>query len=495
MSFFSSGKRPPDNDDSLNEILSTPTLRTELALLVALCSDAMRRDLLATFEPPELPNTKRFPSNNTTAADDLLTPDEESRKSIDSVHQEEAEEERKRQILDIHSAKTQGLKRAALTFFDKWQVSVLRRLGEVLSVRSETVKQARTKAKARADAASQSQRDRRYWRWANGEAPGLDESRADTSSGSCWSVSLDGFNLSVVNLQQDKRVTILSSVLLLLLSLEHYTAHSRVLMLRLTHTLRLPSSVLTSTESKVAHTLLKLAAQQATVDESTKKKADEDATERRWKVGLATVAGAALIGVTGGLAAPLLAAGVGSIMGGLGLGAIATLLGPLATSPLLVGGLFGFYGGKRSGRIMEKYAQEVRDFQFLPTKQTEGYATALETDPTKIADPNEQEKRKLRVAIGISGWLSDETDIVSPWSVLSSTKLEPLACRFEVDALTRLGQSLSSVIKNFAFDFAKYQLVTLLFAGLWPLGLLRMAGMVSINHIFALPVSLPRALT
>ena len=47
-------------------------------------------------------------------------------------------------------------------------------------------------------------------------------------------------------------------------------------------------------------------------------KADDNQSSRKWKVGLASVAGAALIGVTGGLAAPLVAAGIGSVMGGLG---------------------------------------------------------------------------------------------------------------------------------------------------------------------------------
>jgi hypothetical protein len=50
-----------------------------------------------------------------------------------------------------------------------------------------------------------------------------------------------------------------------------------------------------------------------------------------------------LIGVTGGLAAPLVAAGIGTVMGGLGLGATAAagLLGTLAESSIVVGALFG----------------------------------------------------------------------------------------------------------------------------------------------------------
>jgi hypothetical protein len=72
--------------------------------------------------------------------------------------------------------------------------------------------------------------------------------------------------------------------------------------------------------------------------------------------------------VTGGLAAPLLAAGLGTVMGGLGLGVVSTYLGALASSSLLVGSLFGAYGAKMTGKLMEQYAREVQDFEFIPVQ-------------------------------------------------------------------------------------------------------------------------------
>lgn len=72
--------------------------------------------------------------------------------------------------------------------------------------------------------------------------------------------------------------------------------------------------------------------------------------------------------MTGGLAAPLVAAGVGIVMGGLGTGIpiIGGYLGALAGSSVLTGGLFGAYGGKMIGRMMHQYAREVKDFSFAP---------------------------------------------------------------------------------------------------------------------------------
>ena len=75
-----------------------------------------------------------------------------------------------------------------------------------------------------------------------------------------------------------------------------------------------------------------------------------------------------MIGLTGGLAAPILAGAIGGVMGSLGLGAIAALLGPLATNFFLVGGLFGAFGGKMTGGIAEKYAKDVEEFEFIPVR-------------------------------------------------------------------------------------------------------------------------------
>ena len=117
----------------------------------------------------------------------------------------------------------------------------------------------------------------------------------------------------------------------------------------------------------------------------------------------------------GGLAAPLVAAGLGTLLGGIGLGGTvaAGYLGAIAASAPLVGGLFGAYGGKLTGDMMQRYAQQVsivicviysfrklrlpqvKDFAFLPLKPK------LES--------------KLRVTVCISGWLTKEDQITSPW--------------------------------------------------------------------------------
>jgi hypothetical protein len=225
------------------------------------------------------------------------------------------------------------------------------------------------------------------------------------------------------SLPKDKRMLLLHAMLLLLLSLEHYVGHSRILLLHISSSLHLPLHVLSEQEVKVAQGLLE-AAKQMSGKEETEKRSDENKTARRWKVGLAGVAGAALIGVTGGLAAPLVAGAIGTIMGGLGLGATtaAGLLGALAESGVIVGSLFGAYGGRMTGKMMDAYAKEVDDFAFLPLKG----ANQKEPRP---------EDRRLRVTIGISGWLTQKEDIITPWRALGHES-EVFALRWELEALT-----------------------------------------------------------
>jgi hypothetical protein len=222
----------------------------------------------------------------------------------------------------------------------------------------------------------------------------------------------------------------------------------------------------------VARGLLEAADQQLNADAETKKAAEQSSKARKWKVGLASVAGAALIGVTGGLAAPLLAAGVGTVMGGLGLGATAAAgyLGTLASSSVLVGGLFGAYGARMTGRAMDDYAREVEDFGFIPIHH--------QHRPQK----DDKKSRRLRVAIAVSGWLTSKEEVLSPWRYIDSS-IEGFALRWELEAMLKLGNSMESFVKSYAWGYAKGQIVKrtvfgALSAGLWPLSLLKVASVL-----------------
>ncbi|KAJ5666052.1 uncharacterized protein N7477_008500 [Penicillium maclennaniae] len=273
------------------------------------------------------------------------------------------------------------------------------------------------------------------------------------------------------------RLLILHSLLLLLLSLEKYTAYSRVLMLHVASSLGIDIDVLNQDEVKVARGLLDTALALSSQPEAKQqvKKSDDS---RKWKVGIASVAGAVLIGVTGGLAAPLVAAGIGTVMGGLGLGATAAagLLGTLAGSGVVVGGLFGAYGGRMTGRMMDKYAKEVDDFAFIPIRGSRSGRTEDESEAAK-------QDHRLRVTIGVTGWIKEESDFTVPWRVLGSDS-EVFALRWEMEPLMKLGNAISALVTSAAWSVASREVLsrtifaTIMSAVMLPMGLMKVAGIV-----------------
>jgi len=81
------------------------------------------------------------------------------------------------------------------------------------------------------------------------------------------------------------------------------------------------------------------------------------------------------------------------------------------------------------------------------------------------------------VAIGISGWLTDQKEVYEPWKVLG-TQIESFALRFELEAMMGLGNSMTSMVKSVAWSYAKSEIIkrtvfASLAAGLWPLALLK----------------------
>lgn len=100
-------------------------------------------------------------------------------------------------------------------------------------------------------------------------------------------------------LQFAERKTILSSVLLLSLSLEahNYDPRSRTMLHILSLSLQLPSSLLLELEQDVAKILVS-AAMKAD-DEENKKRNEAASYSRKWKMGIAGVAGGLLVGITG----------------------------------------------------------------------------------------------------------------------------------------------------------------------------------------------------
>lgn len=128
-----------------------------------------------------------------------------------------------------------------------------------------------------------------------------------------------------------------------------------------------------------------------------------------------------------------------------------------------------------TGKMMDSYAKEVEDFAFLPLRgEKKRKWTGAKEAPV--------EDRRLRVSIGISGWLTRREDVVDTWRVLGRQS-EVFALRWELEALLKLGTSLESVVKSYAWSLAKKEIIArtmfaALMDALWPIALLKVSKVV-----------------
>lgn len=137
---------------------------------------------------------------------------------------------------------------------------------------------------------------------------------------------------------------------------------------------------------------------------------------------------------------------------------------------------------------MDKYAKEVEDFKFIPLEPESGpeFKPPSADGGSEItkdkAETQGQENRRLRVTIGINGWLNSEDDITKPWRALDSAS-EVFALRYEMKTLLSLGTALKDLVSSFAWKTLKVEIIkrtvlATLFAALWPIQIIAAASNV-----------------
>ncbi|KAL9039869.1 MAG: hypothetical protein Q9180_002270 [Flavoplaca navasiana] len=459
-------EKKPDPEQDLTTFLSESQCK-DFTLLVATITERMRRSIQDNFDARA---TLTLLGDSTKSEEEKINSPDIDPGNVDVSAYEKERKTLAQREKDLSAPDVKKLKEDALSNYDEWRLSFMKRAVEAVKVDSEADKQITEAAE-------------------NYEAPITATARTQTASGEAGEkveqkapkleVIFPRIKTSLTKLSLSQRRLVLHSVLLLLISLERYSARSRVLLLYLTSSLKIGAKALQEEEVKIAKGLLE-SAQQINADKEAQEKIDASQTSRKWKMRAATVAGAAVVGITGGMAAPMVASGVGAIMGGLGLGATAAAgwvdLGSVAGSTYLVGALFGAYGGSMTGQMMENLSREVEDFAFLPVH---GRRKEFEDESEAAAE----EDRRLRITIGITGWLTEKEEIVKPWRVLS-TASEIFALRWELETLINLGNSMKTMLSSAAWGYAQSQVIQqTMFAELmssvtWPMGLAKVARVV-----------------
>ena len=443
--------KPDENEQDLKSILSNPQCE-DLVKLTSSIMDRMRKTIEDNFDAAAtLTKIGREGTGEVSLENLDFDPG-----TVDVGEYDQERKLRDERQKELSKPKITELKKANLKWFDDWRAGFLQRV-------TYTVAPEKTVPPRQAHVDEV--------REAPAESKGLDGDRPPPKLEQLF----PRIRTSLTKLPIKRRELILHSFLLLLLSLENYNAASRVFLLHLTSSLKLGLKSLREDEENTAKGLLQAAKQLAASKETIQKGKDSEES-RRWKMRLATVAGAAIVGISGGYAAPLIAASVGTMMSEMGLGATAAAgyLGSVAGNTYLVGSMFGAYGGRMTGEMMRNLSADVQDFAFLPVHG--------ERKEHKDSIEAATDSRRLRVTIAISGWLLEKEEVLTPWRVLNESA-EVFALRFELETLMKLGQSIHTMNSNNAYGYAQSAFATRaayteLSSAIWPLALVKIARVV-----------------
>ncbi|KAI5466876.1 hypothetical protein BGZ63DRAFT_344656 [Mariannaea sp. PMI_226] len=282
---------------------------------------------------------------------------------------------------------------------------------------------------------------------------------------------------SLWTLPLEKRKTLLHISHLLLLSLQEYSSYTRLLLLYLTSSLNILLRFFQEEETRLAQGLSQVALK-AFEEHVPEQKLDENKAPRRPK-------GKLLNPLTPGKLAPaLVEIGIGTAHNGHGLipGMAASLMGAMADNGLVSGPMFGIYVARPTSKMLESCSREIQDFGLVPVQDeiAPDYADAKKI-PT--------EDRRLRIVVGINGWLVDENAIVRPWAFLGS-HAEVFSLRWDMSILLSLGNALETVTKSAAWSMAKKEIASrtskslsvIVYSSLmeasWPAGLMKISKIV-----------------
>ncbi|XP_059190004.1 transmembrane and coiled-coil domain-containing protein 4 [Centropristis striata] len=236
-----------------------------------------------------------------------------------------------------------------------------------------------------------------------------------------------------------------------------YDARSRVLVRHVSCLLRVLPQQLEEFEGTLGERLRE-GGEESEEESSRRRRRERGRKLRRYLlIGLATVGGGTVIGVTGGLAAPLVAAGAGAVLGAGGAAALGS-----ATGIAIMASLFGAAGAGLTGYKMNKCVGAIEEFEFLPLSSG----------------------KHLHLTIAVTGWLCSGKygSFQAPWCSLGECG-EQYCLVWESRFLRDLGSAMASLLDGLvsmvAQEALKYTVLSGIVAALtWPASLLAAASVI-----------------
>ncbi|KAJ8370994.1 hypothetical protein SKAU_G00110220 [Synaphobranchus kaupii] len=236
-----------------------------------------------------------------------------------------------------------------------------------------------------------------------------------------------------------------------------YDARARVLIRHVSCLLRVSPQQLEEFEETLGERLIE-GGEESEEESSRRRRKERGRKLRRYLlIGLATVGGGTVIGVTGGLAAPLVAAGAGAVLGAGGAAALGS-----AAGIAIMASLFGAAGAGLAGYKMNKRVGAIEEFEFLPLSSG----------------------KRLNVTVAVTGWLCSGkySSFQSPWSSLGVCG-EQYCLVWESRFLRDLGSALDSLLDGLVSIVAQEALKYTILAGIvtaltWPASILAVASVI-----------------
>jgi hypothetical protein len=222
-----------------------------------------------------------------------------------------------------------------------------------------------------------------------------------------------------------------------------YNCRTRQVLFRLSEAFSLDPDVVRMVERSIGEILHG----HEIVDDSRAIVSQSTRNSQKLKIGLGALGGAVLLGVTGGLAFPVLASvasGVGAALTGVGLGVVGTVFATtsLFLGSISVGGavaLFGITGGSlMTYKLSNRFGNlNIHDFKFKRL--------------SRISEAQDQAHDALEIVLCVSGYLRTQRDYVEPWKVIrrrNANLSDPYALQWERTHLAALGSVFVKLLSN-----------------------------------------------
>ncbi|KAJ2030676.1 hypothetical protein H4S03_006951 [Coemansia sp. S3946] len=264
--------------------------------------------------------------------------------------------------------------------------------------------------------------------------PRLSLAAHESADGEPAAVEPDEVTVTTIGADQplviDVRATLILDMFLLLLADDVYDSRGRYLLRCLAEALEYPWIDVMRCERRVSRQLCLhdyavdvTAATKDTAELAVKERAQKGKKKRMLIIGLATVGGGLVIGLSAGLLAPAIGAGIGATLGAIGVANTGAFFGSIGGTALITGAAT-LTGSSLAGRQITRRTRFAEQFEFVPCIN----------------------ENQTNLILTVPGWLGKADNGVFSFSTLDPLNGDHCSLLWEADALRRLGSSLRMIV-------------------------------------------------